>query len=75
MVGEKLENNVACFYMAHVNVHLLIQSFSFYLSILSLSQENLLSQEEVADSLKKAIRSNFQNTNKKNCAMSASSII
>ena len=60
VVGEKWENNVACIYMANVNVHLLIQSCSFSLSILSLSQENLFSQEEVADSWKKVYTGELQ---------------
>ena len=53
VVGKKWENNAAHFYMAHVSEHMLIQSCSLSLSTLPLSQENLISQEEVADSWKK----------------------
>ena len=50
VVGKKWESNVANFYMGHVSVHFLIQSCSSSLSTLTLSEKNLNSQEEVADS-------------------------
>ena len=53
VVEKKWENNAAHFYMVHVSVHLLIQSCSFSLSTLPLSQESLISEEEVEDSWKK----------------------
>ena len=48
-VKKKLENNVAHFHMVQVSLHLLIQSCSFPLSTLPLSQESLISQDEVPD--------------------------